>query len=340
MPDKILPTELGRGQNNISPIRIEKIETPGKPPGFYKAMVLDAIGIVTAFFAGCAYFKFFDGSWPLIAPICAFFLFAVALTLEAILTGKPARRFGVLVVEVIALIAPFYAFDPRILAGAAFAALIFFFAGHLQCRGELNHGTTIRFFRATHGIMAKAVTGALLGAIILYLPLASTGRVFVSESEFGGFFNWAAGLIGNFYPAVSLTGSLDNFVQGIAKGELAGNAAFTSLSASDQNTAIADASSQIEANLSKSFGVALSGASPVSDAAYQTIVSMLREWSTRFSAWFMAGWAVALFLVLRGIGVVAVWIGQFLAMIAYELLLAAGVIRIAEEPQTKEVIGF
>jgi hypothetical protein len=35
-----------------------------------------------------------------------------------------------------------------------------------------------------------------------------------------------------------------------------------------------------------------------------------------------------------------VWIGQFLAMLFYELLLASGFIRIVEQPQTKELIEF
>jgi hypothetical protein len=303
-------------------------------------MVLDAIGIVLAFVAGYAYFKFLEGSWPLLAPVCAFILFAIALTLEALLERKIWRRIGILVIEVIALFISFYAFDARIVAVSAVIAFIFLFIGYLQGRSELDHGTTIRFFRSTHGVAAKAVTAALLVAIILYLPASNFGRVFVGESEFRVFFNWAAGLAGDFYPTISFTGSFGSFAQSVAKGEFAGNATFEALAPGDQSAAISAAAGQIESNLSKSLGVTLTATSSTSDVVYNAIIKMFQEWSGRFSVWFTAGWAIALFLVLRSISVVFVWIGQFLTMIVYELLLAAGIIRIAEEPQTKETIEF
>jgi hypothetical protein len=303
-------------------------------------MVLDATGIVLAFVAGYAYFRFLEGSWPLLAPVSAFILFAIALTLEALLERKIWRRIGILAVEIIALFIPFYAFNMRIVAVSAVIAFVFLFIGYLQGRSELDHGTTIRFFRSTHGAAAKAVTVALLVAIILYLPASNSGRVFVNESEFSVFFNWAASLAGDFYPTISFTGSFDSFTQSVAKKEFAGNATFETLAPGDQSAAISAAAGQIESNLSKSFGVTLTATSSMSDVAYNAIIKILQGWSDRFSVWFTAGWAIVLFLVLRSVGVVFVWIGQFLTMIVYELLLVTGVIRIVEEPQTKEAIEF
>jgi len=340
MPDKILPTQLGRSQNLINPINIEKIESRSRPEGFYNAIILDAFSIILAFFAGYAYFKFLEGSWPLFAPICAFLLFAAALALEALLGPSGWRRFSILIVEIIALFVPFYALDWRMIAASAVIALIFLFIGYLQSRGELEHGTTIRFFRSTHGSVAKSVTAGLLIAIVLYLPAAIAGRIFMSEPEFNIFFNWAAGLAADFYPMISFKGSFSNFAQSVAKEELAGTTAFTELTGGEQSAAISAATSQVEENLSKSLGVTVTATSSTSDVAYNAIVNMFQAWSARFSVWFTVGWAIALFLVLRSVGVIFVWIGQFLTMIIYELLLATGVIRIVEEPQTKEVIEF
>lgn len=340
MPDKILPTQLGRSQNLTSQINIDKIEPRGKPQGFYKSIVLEAVGIVLAFFVGYAYFEFLGGSWPFLAPIGAILLFVVTLALEALLINKAWRRTGVIVVEIVALLIPFYAFDVRLLAICAVIGVIFFIAGYLQSRSEIDHSTTIRFFRSTHGAAAKTVTAALLIGILLYLPMASAGKVFVDESEFNGFFNWAAGLANDFYPKISFTGSFGNFAQSVAKEGFASNTVFEAMSPDDQNAALAAASNQLESNLSASFGVKISPASPMSDVAYNAIKKILQGWSERFSLWFTAGWAIGLFLVLRSVGVVAVWAGQFLTMIAYESLLSLGVIRIVEEPQTKEVIEF
>ncbi len=331
---------LGQNQNLINPIRIEKVESLGKPPGFYKSIVIDILGILAAFFTGYAYLQFLGGIWTLLAPIGASLAFAIVITIEALLERGVTRRIGMLIVETIALLAPFYAFDVRLLTVCAVAAAALFLVGYLQCRSELNHGMTIHFFRATHGVVAKFVTAALLVAIMLYLPMARTGTIFVSEPAFGGFFDWVAGLVSGFYPAVSFTGSFGDFAQSVAKGELATNAAFQSMSSSGQVAALSAASSQIESNLSKSLGITISGASPTSNVAYDVIMNMLQGLRDRFSLWFVAGWGIVLFLLLRSVGVVAVWIGQFLAMIAYEILLSTGTVRITEEPQTKEIIGY
>ncbi len=331
---------LGQSQNLVNPIKIEKIEPLGKPPGFYKSIVLHVLGIAAALFAGYAYSEFLGSGWPLFAPIGALFLFAIILTLEALLGNKIWRRIGMLAIEAIALCAPFYASDIRILAACAAVAFVFLAVGYLQSRSELSHSATIRFFGSTHGVVAKTVTAALLVAIILYLPMANAGAVFVGEPAFNGFFNWAAGFVGNFYPNVPLTGSFDDFVQNVARGELANNATFGAMSAENQAVAVSAAAGQIKSSLSKSFGVTLSAASSTSDVVYRAIQNILQGWHDRFSIWFIAGWGIVLFLVLRSFGGIATWIGQFLAMIVYEILLSAGVIRIVEEPQTKETIEF
>jgi len=331
---------LGQNQNLINPIRIEKIEPLGRPIGFYKAIVLDVIGIIAAFFAGYAYFEFLEGLWPIVAPIGALLLFAAIFTIETLLGKSVWRRTGILIAQVIALLVPFYAFDVRILGIAAGISFLFLFIGHLQGRSELNYGTTIRFFKLTHGVVAKIVTAALLVAVILYLPAASAGAIFVGESSFNIFFTWAAGFASNFYPTVSLTGSFDEFAQSVARTGFAANSTFRAMSQSDQNAAILAAAGQIEDNLSKSLGITVTGTGSLSDAAYNVIKNILQGWHDRFATWFTIGWGIALFLILRSIGILAVWIGQFVAMVIYELLLAAGMIRIVEEPQTKEMIEF
>ncbi len=333
-------TGLGQNQNLVNPIRIDTIEPLGKPQGFYKSIVLDAVGVFSAFFAGYAYFKFLDGTWSLLASTGVFLLFVIVLTLEMLLGEKVWRRIGILIVEIIALFLPFYTFNVLIVAVAAAIVFIFFLAGYLQGRSELSHSVTIRFFKSTHEVTAKAVTAALLAAIILYFPMVSGETVFIGKAGFSSFFNWAAGLANNFYPTISLTGSFDDFAQSVAKEELTGNATFKTMSPADQDSVVSAAADQIKANLSKSLDVAPSPVSSMSDIVYNVIEKTLQGWRARFSVWFTVGWEISLFLVLRCIGVAVVWVGQFLTMIVYELLLASGVIRIVEEPQTKEVLKF
>ena len=303
-------------------------------------LVLDLFGVIAAFVAGWSYFEFMKGSWPLAAPLVAFLAIIVIFTIESLLEKDAWRRTGILLLETIALVAPFYASDLRFLSAAAAAAFIFLWIGHLQCRSELDHGTTIRFFKSTHGVAAKVVTALFIAGIVLYLPRVDSGAVFIGESEFTVIFNWAAGIAGNIYPTLSLTGSFADFSASVAREGMVGNATFDAMTPKDQVAVLASSTVQVEESLSKFVGGMPLASSTMSDVAYHSIQTALQGWRTRFSVWFTIGWGVSAFVILRSIGALAVWVGQLLSMVVYELLLASGVIRIMEEPQTKEVLEF
>jgi hypothetical protein len=339
-PPRILGRSQIQNQNLLKPTEVKVAEPVDKSPGFYKSIILDAVGIVAAFLAGYSYFKFLEGTWPFLLSISAFLLFIVALALETLTCKKVWGQIGVLTFEIIALFMPFYATDMKIVGISASITFILLLAGYFESRSELEHSTTIRFFKSTHGIVAKTVTAGLLAAIILCLPIARFGSIFIGESMFSGFFSWAAGLANNFYPTITLTGSFNDFAESVAKTGLVNNTTFAEMMPAAQNTVISEATNQVEGNFSKLLGVTASPTSSMSDVVYAAIIKILDGWRSRFSVWFMVGWGVALFLLLRSIGVVVVWIGQFLTMLFYELLLASDFVRIVEQPQTKELIEF
>jgi len=289
---------------------------------------------------GYAYAEFMKGTWPSPILLGAFFVVIIVSALEALLAKDAWRRIGVLIIEVVAFFISFYAESPQLLGISAAIVFVFFMAGYTQCRSELNHGIIFRFFPSTHGVAAKTVTALLLAGVILYIPRIGSGPIFINESGFTVIFDWAAGLAGNFYPNLTLVGSLADFSASVAKESLSGNAAFTAMSSGDQAATLSAATTEVEGNFSKFFAATSTPSSMMSDVAYHSIVATLQTWRARSFFWFSLVWGIAVFLVLRTIGVIMVWIGQFFAMIVYELLLAAGAIRITEEAQTKEVIGF
>jgi type IV secretory pathway VirB3-like protein len=78
----------------------------------------------------------------------------------------------------------------------------------------------------------------------------------------------------------------------------------------------------------------------VATVLYGFILRTLSGWRTRFASAFLVGWSVVIFVLLRSIGILFVWLGQLLLGVVYEILLAAHVITIREEQTTKEVIGY
>ena len=324
----------------MNPIRIERVERLRRPPGFYKLIILDICSIAAAFFVGYAYAEFMKGAWSSAILLGAFFAVIIVSALEALLEKNAWRRIGILIIEVVAFFIPFYAQNPQLLGISAAIICVFFMVGYAQCRSELSHGMTIRFFQSTHGVVAKTVTALLLAGVVLYIPHVGSGPIFINESGFTVVFDWAAGLAGNFYPTLTLTGSLADFSASVAKESLSGNATFSALSPGDQAAALSAGTTEVEGNFSKFFIATSTPSSMMSDVAYRSIETTLQMWRARSFFWFSLAWGISVFLVLRTIGVIAVWIGQFFTMIVYELLLAAGAVRITEEAQTKEVIGF
>ena len=108
-----------------------------------------------------------------------------------------------------------------------------------------------------------------------------------------------------------------------------------------QSSTINQATTQLETNFgTTSSGVAVAPTDPASDAFYNFIVGMLQGWKSQGSSWFIIGWGVVLFLALRTLGIIFVWVDQFISLIIYESLLATGFMKITEATQTKEMIGY
>ena len=199
---------------------------------------------------------------------------------------------------------------------------------------------TIRFFHATYGPVANAVTGLIIAVIFFYLSVANAGSFFLNQASFNGFFDWTAGILGNFYPTISFTGSFQSFAGSVAKDQLSNTAAFQMMPPANQAAALADATNQIETNFSKSLGVASAPTSSMSEVVYGAITNLLAKWRSRSGIWFSVGWGIAAFFLLRSVAVIGVWIGQFIAMIFYEIMLSAGIVHIKEEPRAQEVLDF
>ncbi len=67
---------------------------------------------------------------------------------------------------------------------------------------------------------------------------------------------------------------------------------------------------------------------------------VLGAWQSQSSGWFDVGWVTVLFIGLRTLGILFVWLAQFISLVFYELLLALGFMKITEETHPREVIGY
>lgn len=312
----------------------------GKPVGAYKSIALDVLSILAAFVLGYSYREYLADGMSLWIVAGAFLVFGAISALQALLCKKAGRRAFIVLCEVVTLGLFFYAFEWRFLLTAAACAFILFFWGYLGSRSEIDYGMNFRPFKATKSVVGKVMTGTILFMIVIYIPLWNQSSVFIPQKSFNAFFDWGAGVIDAFYPKISLSGSLGDFVNNIARTQLETVASFRSLSSENQSMLITQSATSIIDNLSKNIGVNLQPADTISATIYQFITKTLTGWENRFQGAFFAGWGVVLFFVARSVGIIFVWIDQLFVFIVYEILLAVRFIRVKEEPRTKEIIEY
>ena len=333
-----------QGQNLINPTAAPLPSTiTGKPAGFYKSIVLDALSILAAFAVGYSYHEYLVSGMSLLIVVGALLIFGILSALQSLLCKEAGRRAFIIVCEIIMLGSFFYALYPvysNFLFAAAACAFVFFFWGYLGSRSEIDSGMDIRLFRITKSAIGKVMTGTIIFMIVIYIPLWNQNSIFITQKSFDVIYDWAAGVFNSFYPAIPLSGSVENFVNTLARAQLQGVASFQMLNLQNQNALVEQNTVGIIDSVSKDIGITIQPAGTISATIYQFIIKTLLGWKNRFQWIFLAGWGVVLFFIARTVGIVVVWITQFFFLFIYEILLASRFMSIQGESRTKEIIGY
>jgi hypothetical protein len=306
----------------------------------YKALALDVVAVLSAALFGYAYYAYLAHGFSVWLLLAAFTFFGVLAALQAFLATRTARAFLVILLESVAAIAFFWKDDWRILVTTWLVVLVFLLWGYFSGRSLLANSISVPFFGVSAATIGKFTTGLLIFMILIYAPQIGGNPLVVSQKSFRSFFNWTAGVANGFYPNLSLTGSFGNFSESFTKMELQNNPSFKNLSPDQQNAAVAVETKQFEQNFLQNASGTVATSSPTSDAFYNILQGMMSAWQAQSGGWFVVGWIAVIFIALRSVGIIFVWLVQFIALIFYELLLATGFMKIGEEEHVREVIGY
>jgi hypothetical protein len=250
------------------------------------------------------------------------------------------RSVLVIILQTAAMVGFFWRDDWLIVGITALIIIVMLLWGHFSARAQVRNGIEIPFFGATGNVLSKFTTAALLFMILAYVPQIGGNALVVSSQSFRSFFDWTSNLINGFYPELSLNGSFGNFAQSVSKMELTNNPSFQSLNAAQQSVAVQQAAAQFAQNFLQSAAQPVTTSTPASDAFYNVLDGVLSAWQSQSSGWFDVGWVTILFIGLRTIGILFVWLAQFVTLIFYEILLASGFMKISEESSQREIIGY
>lgn len=334
----IYTEQRGPNQNLVEQTKASHF---GEPPGFWRAFVLDCLSVASAASFGYSYFLYLTAglsAWYIVSTLITFGVLSV---LQAFLAKQVTRRILVIVAETLAMSIVFVFYDaPIVVFVAGVVTFVTLLWGFLSSRSEINNEVEVRFFKASRGVLGRVTTAALLFLLIVYAPLAQGQGIFIQRESFRTLFSWSTEFLSGVYPSVYLKGTFQNFAEKFARAELEHNPEFANLPAAGQNAAVEQAVASISAGVEQATGVKPVPDEPVSDVAYAYVVSTLTNWKKQFQDQFLVAWVVVLFLVLRTVGFLFVWLMQFIALAVYEILLAAKFMRIEGVPQTKETIRY
>lgn len=250
------------------------------------------------------------------------------------------RRTMIVALSVLGVVFFFWGPNLELLLAAAAVMLVFLSWGGIAMRSELENGLEIRFFKSIKPFLKKLTTGIIIAFILLYVPTWSPDNIFVSRDNFKGFFDWASGVVGGFYPDIKLNSTFAELAKGVANLQLKNNDTFQSLPPQAKETILQQTTDEVSAALGKSLGITINPQGPVSDAFYDFIIKFLTDWQVRYGNFFIVGWGIALFLTLRGFGTIFYWLAGFLSFVFYQILLASGVIHIQGETRTHESVAW
>jgi hypothetical protein len=299
------------------------------------------LAVLSAAFFGFSYYGYLTRGYSVWMLLGSLLLFAAFSVLEAFLAKYTRRAILVVFLQSVATVAFFWRVDWRVLAVTWGVVFVFLAWGYVSGKWRLANSIEIPFFGASGTTLGKFTTGILIFMILIYVPQLSSGNVLViSQKSFGTFFDWAASIVNDFYPSVSLDGTFANFSNSLATMELQNNPSFQSLSPDEQNAAITQQTQQFESAFIGNATGTIATSSPASDAFYNVFRGMANAWQSESGGWFIVGWIAVIFIALRSVGIVFNWLAQFVTLVFYELLLATGFMKIREEEHIREVIGF
>ncbi len=320
---------------------INQVKTPPPivQPTYYKPLIIDALSLISALWLGFAYSQFLGGGSGTVL-LLSLGIFSTLSALQLFFTKAFKRRILILALQTICILIPFYGYALTFLAAAGGIFIFFTAWGELLAYGELENSLEIRFFKAARLSLKKLTTALVLLLIILYLPQWDEKRAFIPRENFKSLYGWTTDMTKNFYPDIDFNSTFTALARSFARSELKGAKEFNSLSEPDKEHMIEQSSNQIVASMGASLGVEISPGDLTMDIFYNSILKLLANLKDRFKQWFLLIWALAVFLVIRGFGVIFYWIVMFVSFILYELLLTSGFTRIIGVSKTHEVMDF
>ena len=338
---RLNPNQLRTPNQNL--LEQTSPERSVRPRAFYALIVLEVMAVALAFVCAFFYRNYLLGSASLLVPVAWGSLFAIVSIGPFFVAKAFDRRMVVIVLEALALGAPFL-FFPGVTLSYLIPSLVVVFAviawGERESRQELENGMKIKFFRVVKPMLGRTLTAGIVFAILLYVPQWEQKKEFVSQSYFDEIFSWSMSVVKKTYPNIEPDSSLMIAAKGIAEKELMDKPMFAALDPAIRAREISLAAEEVLKNLTARIPLEVKPDEKINDIAYRFVANTLRDWYEKTGKAFLIGLGVLMFFVIRGVSMILYIPLSALAFLFYQTLFAMRIIHVSGESQLKEVIEY
>lgn len=316
------------------------VEREKSPRGFYKAVAIDALEILLAFFAGWTYYLYLQNKTSLIPLIITLSLFALAASLNTVTQTSLKRRIAIIFVASLAPLLFFLTSPFKNLLLALAVIIIGGLWGEWQARTEKRNTINQNYSKIARKKIGKLFSGLILAAILIYLPNLETPKDIIPEKSFNFLFSRATNVVTRIYPEINLSDTVQIFAESFANLKIKQTPEISELPISEQDKARANFITQVTSDLRNLLNVNFSVAEQLDRVIYSGILNKLSSLKITHSNDFKIAWAIIIFSVTKLIALVFAAILALLFYLVIQLLLALNFLFIRGESATKETVTF
>lgn len=330
-----LPTQ------NLHPDLLTQVK-PAKEPlpkGFWTLLGIEILGAVLAGVAGFFGRLFLAEQSSFWTSGIIASLFLAVSSFGTLFDPVRWRRMTVIFLEALV----FFLFfgggggDIRVWGSALAAIFIFSLWGDGAAQSEMADRVKLKVLPVFRLKIGRSFTGYLIAVIILTIPVWQNSAVPIPQSQFRSIYDTTIHLTGTMYPGVRLDSTVGEFARTFAAKQLAQTSDFGNLPPQAQEQETRNAADTLLKQATTSFGFPVQASDLLSDVFYNYLAHMITGWKATLGDSFLTLWAIALFILLRGVGAILVWLGMLIALGIYELLSAMSVMSVVGEPSMREI---
>jgi len=310
-----------------------------------KVIGIGAAGVLAAFALGYFLNLFLQvngksGIPEWVSLLLAAVVFLIIFLLQTLFIKSARLLNDILILESLALVAPFIlGFSLYVLLAYA-SALFFFWAGTKRGQREIDNQVKIKFFRIERHTLPHVLTGLSLFMSLVYVNAIGLDKLGVTKKQIQAMLQPAEPLIQRLVAKdFNMNLSVYQFTDLIITQQLAEQLGIQPnlIPATLKNEAISQSLNNLRQSAA-GYGIAFKNSDTLSDVVYNYSIKQVERIPSAFRFAIPAGVVLIAFLTVKGVAVLLHWLAALPAYLIYEILLAVGFARLSLESRSREII--